>query len=107
MPRSLKNVEILISKLEQNMREIQLWSSIPPSTQALQSTVPFAYDCLPFEQWLQFVFIPKMSEIISCQSDLPNKLELLPMAEQSFAQDKRAAKVIAVIEQIDLAFSDL
>ena len=70
-------------------------------------SVPFAYDCLPFEQWLQFVFIPRMLNIISSQSDLPKKLELLPMAEQAFAQDKRAVNVIAVVEQIDLAFSDL
>jgi len=107
MPRSHKNVEILISNLEQKMREVKLWSNVSPSAQAMQSTVPFAYDLMPFEHWLQFVFIPKMSAIINSQTDFPSKLELLPMAEQSFSQDKNAACVIAVIQQIDLAFSDL
>jgi uncharacterized protein YqcC (DUF446 family) len=107
MPRSHKNVEILISKLEQKMREVKLWSNVQPSAKAMQSTVPFAYDVMPFEHWLQFVFIPKMSTIINSQTDFPSKLALLPMAEQSFTQDKNTAGVIAVIQQIDLAFSDL
>jgi uncharacterized protein YqcC (DUF446 family) len=105
MPRSHIEVEILIIKLEQCLREAMLWSSSKPSNQALQSMVPFAFDTMPFEQWLQFIFIPKMSEIIQTEKTLPNNLKLLPMAEQSFSAANNQSGIIAVINQIDLVFS--
>lgn len=106
MPRSHKEVEILIIKLEQSLRTAMLWSSSSPSDQALQSMVPFAFDSMPFEQWLQFIFIPKMSEIVRNKKTLPNTLNLLPMAEQSLVTANNQSEVIEVIKQIDLVFSD-
>ena len=106
MPRSHKEVEILIIKLEQSLRDAMLWSSSIPSTQALQSMVPFAFDSMPFEQWLQFIFIPKMTDIIRNKKALPKNLELLPMAEQSLGTASNQRDVIAMIKQIDLVFAD-
>ena len=107
MPCSHKNVEILLKKLEQNLREAMLWSNSVPSLNALQSQLPFAVDTLSFEQWLQFIFIPKMSEIVSTQSALPESLTLLPMAEQSFGVADHHFDVIEAIRQIDLVFERL
>jgi uncharacterized protein YqcC (DUF446 family) len=105
MPRSHKNVETLIIKLEQSLREAMLWSSSAPSVEALQSKLPFALDTMTFEQWLQFVFIPKISKMIISKSTLPDNLKLLPMAEQSFNVKDHQCGVIEVIKQIDSAFS--
>jgi uncharacterized protein YqcC (DUF446 family) len=106
MPRSHKEVETLIIKLEQSLRGAMLWSSSKPSNQALQSMVPFAFDSMSFEQWLQFIFIPKMSEIVCSEKALPNNLMLLPMAEQSLGATDNSCGVIEVIRQIDLVFAD-
>ena len=106
MPRSHKEVEILIIKLEQSLRKAMLWSSSIPSNRALQSMVPFAFDSMPFEHWLQFIFIPKMSEIINAEKALPNNLKLLPMAEQSLSTSANKSEIIEVIKQIDLVFAE-
>jgi uncharacterized protein YqcC (DUF446 family) len=105
MPRSLKEVEILIIKLEQSLRGAMLWSSSAPSFEAFQSELPFALDTMSFEQWLQFIFIPKMSEIVSNKSTLPDNLKLLPMAEQSLSAAGNESRLIEVIKQIDLVFT--
>jgi len=105
MPRSHKKVEILIIKLEQSLHDAMLWSSSTPSDDALQSKLPFAFDTMPFEQWLQFVFIPKMSEIVSNHSTLPVSLQLLPMAEQSLDANNNQSRVIQVIKEIDSVFA--
>lgn len=105
MPRSHKEVEILIIKLEQSLRDAMLWSCSTPSVKALQSKLPFSLDVMPFEQWLQFIFIPKMSEIVSSESIFPDNLKLLPMAEQSLGAAYNRARVIDLIKQIDLVFS--
>ena len=105
MPRSLKEVEILIIKLEQSLREAMLWSNSAPSVEAFQSELPFALDTMSFEQWLQFIFVPKMFEIVSTKSSLPNHLELLPMAKQSLGATDNQSELIEVIKQIDLVFA--
>jgi uncharacterized protein YqcC (DUF446 family) len=105
MPRSYKEVEILIIKLEQRLREAILWSSHSPSTKAVQSKLPFALDVMTFEQWLQFIFIPKMSEIINSKSSLPESLQILPMAEESLGTVNNRSELIEVIRQIDLVFA--
>jgi uncharacterized protein YqcC (DUF446 family) len=107
MPRSHKEVEILIIKLEEILREAKLWSSSPPSQEAFQSELPFSLDVMLFEQWLQFVFIPKMSEIVSAESTLPENLQLLPMAEQSLGATESQSGIIEVIKQIDIVFAPL
>ena len=106
MPRSHKEVEILIVKLEQRLREAILWSTDSPSVEPLQSKLPFALDVMPFEQWLQFIFIPKMSVIVSSKNSLPGNLKLLPMAEQSLVAAGKSSGVIEVIKQIDVVFAN-
>jgi len=101
MPRSHKEVEILIIKLEQSLREGMLWSSVVPSVEALKSKLPFALDTLFFEQWLQFVFIPKMTVIVNSKSALPDNVKLLPMAEQRFSAAENKPMLMEVIKQID------
>lgn len=104
MPRSHKEVEILLLKLEQSLREAKLWSSSAPSIKALQSQQPFALDTMSFEQWLQFIFIPKMSEIVSNKSSLPDELKLLPMVEESLGSVNNLSGLMDVIKHIDSVF---
>lgn len=40
------------------------WSEQPPSPEALASTVPFAVDSMNFDQWLQWIFLPRMKVIL-------------------------------------------
>jgi uncharacterized protein YqcC (DUF446 family) len=101
MPRSHKEVEILIIKLEKSLRDAMLWSSSAPSVEALKSKLPFALDTLFFEQWLQFVFIPKMTVIVNSKSALPDNFKLLPMAEQRFSVTENKPMLMEVIKQID------
>jgi uncharacterized protein YqcC (DUF446 family) len=76
-----------------------------PCDKAMQSMVPFAFDSMPFEQWLQFIFIPKMLDIVSSEKVLPKNLKMLPIAEQRFSHLDSHRKVIGLIKQIDLMFT--
>lgn len=107
MPRSYKEVEALLQKLEQIMRDSSLWSSKQPSEAALSSKMPFAYDTLSFEQWLQFVFIPKINQLINANEALPVSLSLSPMTQQNPANVLYNELFVATIEQIDQVFSEL
>lgn len=93
----------LLNKLESTLTELQLWSSEAPSPEQLNSHQPFAMDTLSFEQWLQFIFIPKMKLLIDNKIPLPESLQLLPYAEEVY-KGKAVDHLLAVIAEIDCLF---
>ena len=97
----------LLNDLEGELRDKSLWDEFVPSETALNSTVPFSIDTLTFCQWLQFIFIPKMSMLVQQKLPLPRTMLVLPMAEESFkniAVD--SAGLLAIIGRIDHLLSD-
>ncbi|MEP0177313.1 MAG: YqcC family protein [Paraglaciecola sp.] len=104
MPCRYKEVEVLLKKLEKQMTLALLWSDAHPSDVDLNSQAPFACDKIPFEHWLQFIFIPKMTMVVNSRNSLPQNLVLMPMAEQSFLGRSHLSKVLLVIAEIDRWF---
>ena len=43
---------------------LTLWQKCRPNLCEMASTLPFHYDTLTFEQWLQFIFIERISLMI-------------------------------------------
>lgn len=76
---------LLLNQIETELRKLQLWSPVPPDSAALASTLPFCYDTLMFEQWLQFVFLPRMRALVQGRLPLPTKSGISAMAEQALA----------------------
>ncbi|MEP2652043.1 MAG: YqcC family protein [Paraglaciecola sp.] len=105
MPCRHSEVEILLKKLKKEMIISHLWADVSPPELSLESTVPFAFDKMPFENWLQFIFIPKMLGIVALKSNLPERLSLMPMAEQCFHGLPHLSRVLLVIAEIDRKFS--
>lgn len=100
-----KAVSSLLAQLESEIQGAGLWSSQQPTQQALQSALPFCCDTLHFHQWLQFIFIPKMRELMQNNQALPNAMQLLPMAEETLPLSNTKT-LKAVIAQIDNYFSN-
>lgn len=97
---------ILLNQLRQELKSLTLWQSNQPSLRAMASTLPFHYDTLTFEQWLQFVFIESINLLIDNKQPLPSKILLLPMAEESFKNlGNQTNKLLDVIGQFDSLFS--
>ena len=67
-----------LNHLEATLSELGLWSNERPSGQALSSMQPFCYDTLEPEQWLQFIFIGRLREIIEQRDVLPNTCSITP-----------------------------
>lgn len=92
----------LLEQLEQALREASLWQEKSPSAEALASTQPFAIDTLAFEQWLQWLFLPKMYQMIQ-QGNLPLRCDIAPYLDEwakKCPQDVRALREsIVAIDQ--------
>ena len=108
MPRSAKEVQTqrLLQKIKSEMQCASLWSSVHPAEWAMSSSAPFACDRMSFEQWLQFIFIPKMHDLLINKQPLPTKVAIYPMAEQTFGNGvNNAGKLMSTLSQLDRLLS--
>jgi uncharacterized protein YqcC (DUF446 family) len=89
-------------ELEMAMREAGLWSALAPSAEQLASSAPFCIDTLDFEQWLQWLFIPRMAAIIAAGQPMPGRFDITPMGEEAFAHlGRRKDALIVSLARID------
>lgn len=99
-------VKTLLIELETELKQQQLWSAVPPEPAAMASTVPFCYDTMALEQWLQFIFLPKMQALLDARLALPGKISMLPVATEAFkAHGLRMATLLNIIARIDSTLS--
>ncbi|REL32384.1 YqcC family protein [Thalassotalea euphylliae] len=96
------SIDELLYQLEQEMRHLKLWSIVKPRVEKLMSAAPFCVDTLRFEQWLQYIFLPQMYQLIKNKQPLPTQIALCPMAEVAFVGlSDKAADLINIIGDID------
>ena len=71
--------------IERELRVQGWWDEVSPSAEALSSVEPFAVDTLDFHQWLQWIFLVRMKQILEQDLPLPNASGILEMAEMVYA----------------------
>ena len=91
--------------IERELRLLGLWDEVSPSAEALSSQEPFSVDTLDFEQWLQWIFLPRMKLILEQDLPLPNASGIQEMAEMVFAGRNvqgRDVELQRLLKQFDL-----
>lgn len=95
-------------ELERELRLLGLWAAQPPSPAALASQQPFCVDTLAFEGWLQWIFIPRMAQIIDSAGGVPGGCNIQPMGEEAFAHlGERCTALLQILGRIDRAAGQL
>ncbi len=102
-----ERISALLETLTYELKSLNLWQTQLPSAAKLSSSAPFCCDTLAFEQWLQFIFIPKIAMMINQQQSLPAKISVTPMAEEAFKQFSVNTKpLLDVIQKIDKTLTE-
>lgn len=96
-----------LQQLEAALRDAGLWSALPPSEQAMASTMPFMFDTLQIEAWLQWVFVPRLHALMDGGLPLPGECSVQPLAEHQWNERalERHHAALRVLEQIDATLS--
>ncbi len=92
---------VLLEQLASELKRAALWQTESPDRSALQSQQPFAIDTLEPQQWLQWIFIPKMQALLEAKMRLPSGFEMSPYFEQVWANQSENQAVLNVIKKID------
>lgn len=105
MTERIRQVADLILEIERQLRLLDRWSDIEPTQEQLDSVQPFALDTLSFDEWLQFIFLPRIKLILEQGGGLPRQSQIAPMAEvyyKGIYQDaSNAQAIIDALTQFD------
>ena len=70
--------------IERELMVLGWWDAQAPSVEALSSREPFCVDTLSFEQWLQWIFLPRMKQMIEQGESLPKVSGIREMGDMAF-----------------------
>lgn len=98
MADDYQELSLHLQRLEHELRQLGWWSDIAPDADALHSSAPFCHDSMAFDQWLQWVFIPGIRDILQKKKPLPDNCAIAPMAEIAWA--KAPSTAVAGLTQL-------
>ena len=78
-----------------------------PQPHQFNSTQPFFMDTMEPLEWLQWVLIPRMHDLLDNNQPLPGAFAVAPYYEMALATDHpQRALILAELEKLDALFAD-
>lgn len=88
--------------MERELRRQEMWGDQAPAPDALASQTPFCVDTLALEEWLQWVFVPRLKLLLEAGAPLPARCAISPMGEEAFqGRGARFGALIDILREID------
>jgi len=101
-----QRITALLSAIEQEMQDIRLWQSQSPSADALASTQPFCVDTLLFSEWVQWLMLPRLQQMLQSHTPLPQNSNMHAMAEEAFKRvNTNTKRLLELIKELDAALT--
>lgn len=95
-------VERCLNQIESELRRLNMWDNKAILQTALRSTKPFCIDTMTFVQWLQFVFIPTLRDMMASGKPLPDTCGIAPMAHEYFrGLPAKSHTLVSYLDKID------
>ncbi|OOF40311.1 MULTISPECIES: YqcC family protein [Rodentibacter] len=87
--------------LQQTMQRLNLWQSVPPAQEAFLSEEPFSLDTMTPEEWLQWVFIPRMHALLESGAPLPSQIAISPYIEEALKEFDGLTLLLAPLLELE------
>lgn len=89
------------SEIESELRRLNRWSADPLPSEKFKDMGAFGSNTMVFEQWLQFVLIPRIHAIAEEKGEFPNNSMLAPYAIRVFDGDPEAGNLHDLLYELD------
>ncbi|MFC0179407.1 YqcC family protein [Thorsellia kenyensis] len=103
----MKQINSHLLLIRQELEKLNVWEIKKPKAELLASQQPFAIDTLRATQWLQWILIPRMNEILSSGNKLPTPFSIAPYFEQVYQQQDEYSQLIKLITELDTLVNEL
>ncbi len=104
MPDLYDRASAGIAEIEVEMKAIGYWSAEPLPESAYQFRKAFGMDTMAFSQWLQFIFIPRVRQIVAERGQFPERSMVAAQAVREFDGDPNASRLLSLLSDFDRLF---
>ncbi|MEE9255408.1 MAG: YqcC family protein [Pseudomonadales bacterium] len=88
--------------LKSEMKRLDLWQAAIPHPTVLGSTQPFSIDTLTLPQWLQFIFVPRITALIEANGPLPTACGIKALAEETIGREEDdSGELLGILGTLD------
>ncbi len=95
-----------LQQIEFELRALRWWEEQAPDAAALASRQPFCVDTLAFSQWLQWVLLPRMQQLLDAQLPLPQNCAITAMAEVVYQDEvAQTRELCRALSELDALFA--
>ncbi len=108
MNTKIEQIELALKEIELVMRKLNIWSDGKnrPDDSAFLSQSPFFLDTMNFEQWLEFVFVPRFYSLIESDSKLPENVVIHTYAQEFYrGRWQEYKELIQILMKFDKLFA--
>ena len=93
-----------VVEIENEMKRIGSWQSEPLPEEKYDFQAAFARDTMAFGQWLQFVFIPRVTSIVEERGAFPSSSSVGAQAIRELDGDHAAQRLVTLLCEFDALF---
>jgi uncharacterized protein YqcC (DUF446 family) len=104
MSTAYEVVSTKLDDIEAEMKNIGYWQDAPLKTEQYDFRAAFAMDTMAFSQWIQFIFIPLVRNIIIEKGQFPSNSAVGTQAVREFDGDDNAAQLVSLLSEFDALF---
>jgi uncharacterized protein YqcC (DUF446 family) len=97
-----EKVQEKIREIKEEMQRIGLWQEESLPEEAYDYTLAYARDRMAFHQWLQFIFIPQVQEMLQDYEELPRTSQVGKAAESAFEDWDQGEQLVQLLKEFDL-----
>jgi uncharacterized protein YqcC (DUF446 family) len=97
-------VAAAVAELERALRGLGWWQEAPPAPERMNFQAAFGADTLAFQEWLQWVLVPRVREGLAAGS-LPHRSEVASYAVRELDGAPDADEVIQALMDLDDAIN--
>jgi len=94
-------VAALADAVELELRGLGRWSAEPPPPEAFENMGAFGGGTMAFEQWIQFVLLPRIREIVRTHGRFPSGSEVGVYAVRALDGDYDADGLCSLLSRLD------
>jgi uncharacterized protein YqcC (DUF446 family) len=88
-------------EIEHELKHLKRWSTEPLQPEKYKDMGAFGSNTMTFEQWLQFILVPRIHAIVEEKGEFPNNSMLAPYAIRVFDGDPEAGKLHDLLYELD------
>ena len=105
-PNLIESVKRIIGEIELEMKRIGYWRTEPLPEIAYQFHQAFAVDTMTFTQWLQFILIPRVHQVLDENGVFPTSSMVGTQGLREFDGNERASRLVDLLLEFDQLFGN-